>query len=137
MHLIADDQNKIPPCAKRILIVERETSDATWLSEFLASKGYNVLITVHQEEVSKILQTQVVDGIFLNLDDTSMRGLDMMKNIRSNFSMIPVIITFSEPGGPKVREAFAEGVKGCVSKPVSFEQLQEALFIFERHLVSR
>lgn len=119
------------PHAKEILILEEDSQNATYLNEFLGSKGYHVSIAKHEEEGWQVLQTQNVDGILLSLDDTTKSGQEIVRSLRNRYSHIPLVVMGTELNRQTVRETFKEGVKGYISKPIFYNQLNEALFIFE------
>lgn len=129
-----NNQSKTPR-AKDILIVEPDRHNATYLNDFLISKGYQVSIATHEEEGLHILETQTVSGILLSLDDTNRAGRQIVRDIRAHYSHIPLVVMGTELTRRTIREAFGEGVKGFMSKPLFHDQLNEALFIFEGQVI--
>jgi len=120
--------------AKEILILERDPSTATYLDEFLERRGYHVSLAT-QERGWDVLQKRRIDGIILSLDDANIPGWEIVRNIRTHYSQVPLILMGSGLTRQTVREAFGVGVKGFISKPLYDNQLKEALFIFEGHFM--
>ena len=125
------------PLTKSILLIENDLHNATWLREYLVSKGYDVSIATDELEILRILRSQTIVGIFLSMDDSLVPHLELIKSIRVQYCKIPIIIMATEINRTEMQNAFLEGVKGCVFKPFVYDQIQETLFIFEGHLVNQ
>lgn len=79
---------------KKILIVDDEASVLAMLKETLSSTGYKVLTAKNAEEALKILKTETVMVMFLDLMLPGMNGIDLCWKIREK-DKISIVYAFT------------------------------------------
>jgi DNA-binding response OmpR family regulator len=79
---------------KKILVVDDEVSSLAMLKETFGAAGYKVRTAKNAEEAMKILQTETIMVMFLDLRLPGMSGLDLCWKIREK-DKISVIYAFT------------------------------------------
>ena len=79
---------------KKILVVDDEASVLSMLKETLSSAGYKVLTAKNAEEALKILKTETIMVMFLDLRLSGMNGIDLCWKIREN-DKISIVYAFT------------------------------------------
>jgi DNA-binding NtrC family response regulator len=79
---------------KKILVVDDEVSVLAALKETLSSAGYKVLTAKNAEEALKILRTDSIMVMFLDLRLPSMSGIDLCWKIREK-DKISIVCAFT------------------------------------------
>ena len=124
-----------------ILLVEDNPRDAELMIRALKKKNLaNRLFHVtdgveaidfllHKGKFSDRINTISPRIIFLDLKLPKMDGLQVLKEIRSNYSTrtIPVVIVTSSKEDPDILKAYELGASSYVVKPVDFESFSEVM----------
>lgn len=79
---------------KKILVVDDEISFLAALKETLSSDGYKVRIARNAEEALKILKTETIMVMFLDLRLPGMNGIDLCWKIREK-DKISIVYAFT------------------------------------------
>ena len=111
---------------KKILVVDDEASILAMLKETLSTAGYNVRSAKNADEALKILKTEVIMVMFLDLRLPGMNGIDLCWKIREKdkISIIYAFTGFSTFYG--LLECRAAGFDDFFVKPVSSKLLLKA-----------
>ena len=105
---------------KTILVVDDELELSSFLSKFLASKGYEIKVALCGKDAIKECIEMTPDLIFLdeNLPDTS--GVQVLRKIKAMHTDVAVVM-ISAYGCEKLKEEAMElGAECFVDKPFSF-----------------
>ncbi len=118
------------PC--RILVVEDDPITRTFIETVLRSRGFETVCAAGGEESMRILQTEQVDLVLMDLQMEGTNGLEAASLIRAGYtgascSSIPIIaITGSEVS--EVQALCEEaGMNGCIEKPFMIEDLVQVI----------
>jgi DNA-binding response OmpR family regulator len=111
---------------KKILVVDDEVSVLSMLNETFSTAGYEVRTARNAEEALKILQTETIMVMFLDLRLPGMNGIDLCWKIREKdrISIIYAFTGFSTFYG--LLECRAAGFDDFFVKPVSSKLLLKA-----------
>lgn len=97
---------------------------------FHVSDGVEAIdFLLHKGKFSDRINTISPRIIFLDLKLPKMDGLQVLKEIRSNYSTrtIPVVIVTSSKEDPDIKKAYELGASSYVVKPVDFESFSEVM----------
>jgi len=76
----------------KILIVDDESHIRILYSEFLSREGYNVQMAANCDEAYNIIRKDNFDLIILDIELEDGNGLEMLKQLKSEYPDIPVIL---------------------------------------------
>lgn len=79
---------------KKILVVDDEVSVLSMMKETLSSTGYKVLTAKNAEDALKILKTETIMVMFLDLRLSGMNGIDLCWKIREK-DKISIVYAFT------------------------------------------
>ena len=111
---------------KKILVVDDEASILAMLKETLSSAGYKVRTAKNAEEALKILKTETIMVMFLDLRLPGMNGIDLCWKIREKdkISIVYAFTGYSTFYG--LLECRAAGFDDFFVKPVPVKLLLKA-----------
>ncbi|HYA13514.1 MAG TPA: response regulator [Syntrophales bacterium] len=111
---------------KKILVVDDEELIRDMLKDALGSAGYTVLTAESAEEALKILKTESVMVMFLDIKLPGMNGIDLCKKIRieNQIGMIHAFTGYSNIYG--LLECRAAGFDDFFVKPIKTNLLVKA-----------
>jgi len=107
-----------------ILIVDDDINLCTVLSEELNAVGYETSCLPDGEEVSKVLDTEKVDLLLLDLQMPGTDGFNVLQKINNHHNSHPKIIVLTAYADVKSAiESARLGASDFVSKPYDFDEL--------------
>ena len=111
-----------------VLIVDDERSIRRVTSLVLRRSGFRVLVAEHGGEAVSLFREHCVDisGVLLDLELPGISGLEVLREIRSIRSDVPVLF-MSGGGEPPVAEALNGGGVLYLQKPFTGEKLVEGV----------
>jgi len=77
---------------KKILVVDDTKNIRTLLSIYLKLNGFEVLMAANGPEALSIIDTELVDLIFLDIKMPQLSGTEVLKRIRAKGITVPVVI---------------------------------------------
>lgn len=107
----------------RILIVEDEPHIASFVSRGLETAGYDSVIADDGPEGLRLALSGDVDLVLLDVGLPTMDGFDVLREIRTQGSGIPVIMLTARSGTRDTVTGLDAGASDYVSKPFVFEEL--------------
>jgi DNA-binding response OmpR family regulator len=108
--------------AKRILIVDDEAKIIEVVKAFLEIKGFNVFTAESGEQAFKILNSENISLVILDLMLPDMSGEEICKIIRKK-SRIPIIMLTAKVGEDYMLGGFGIGADDYITKPFSLKAL--------------
>jgi CheY-like chemotaxis protein len=111
---------------KRIIVVDDEKMIRNMLETAFTREGYEVFCAESAEEALEILETNVVQVMFLDLKLPGMDGMDLCKKIRD---LYPMAITYAITGYASLYELSdcrKVGFEDYFTKPVDLKTLFKA-----------
>jgi CheY-like chemotaxis protein len=112
-----------------ILVVEDNATMQAALVDALETLGYRALAAANGREALDIFE-QHRDEIALVLSDwgmPSIGGLELVRELEARRTAVKVLALTGHPLGEETKRAMPESVVGWVLKPLSLEQLAEAV----------
>jgi DNA-binding response OmpR family regulator len=107
----------------KLLLVEDEARIASFLMKGLASGGYRVEHAASGRDGIARLAGAPYDLVLLDLGLPDVDGLEVLRQLRSNGTTVPVIVLTARTDARD--EALRLGADGFVAKPLAFSQLLE------------
>ena len=113
--------------AEKILVVDDEPDTVSLLSMTLARAGYSVIKATSGKSCLDQIQKEKPDLIVLDVMLPDMTGVDVLKSLRANADMTPVIFFTARGQGEDVIEGMEAGAYKYLLKPTSREKLLETI----------
>ncbi|WP_127819866.1 response regulator transcription factor [Microbacterium sp. CPCC 204701] len=107
----------------RILIVEDEPRIAAFVSRGLESAGYETTVIEDGAEALEAALRGDGDLVLLDVGLPTMDGFEVLRELRSRGSGIPVIMLTARSSTRDTVEGLDSGANDYVSKPFTFEEL--------------
>ena len=111
----------------RILLVDDETDYVDTISDWLRSKGYDVLASHNGTEALALIKAQSIDIVFLDLRMPKSDGIQTLKQIRAINKELPVILVTAYAEDPAIIEANDLGISGIFPKEGGLDRLTQTL----------
>jgi CheY-like chemotaxis protein len=118
---------------KTILIVDDDQVVVHMYREKFQRRGFKVEVVDNGEDAMQRLKKEPVDLVILDLCLPGMNGVEVIKNIRSEFDVLPVIVFSNVYLGKLERAASEAGATKCVTKA---ESTPDQLLDFVRELLA-
>ncbi len=107
----------------KLLIVDDDIAVCDTLAETLNEHGYDCTIETHGLRVLSRLQTELFDGVLLNLVMPEIAGLDLLQRIKEPFPDLPVVIITGFGSIETAVECMRAGASDFVTKPIDLPVL--------------
>ncbi len=112
---------------KKILIADDERSIRQTFKFFLEKEGYSVTVSEDAIQAFELIKNEKFDLIITDCIMPKMSGLELLKKLRTNNNLTPVIVMTGEPTTKSQAYAFEIKASEYLSKPISKEQLIESV----------
>lgn len=111
--------------AMNILVVDDEADAIETLSRGLRTKGHEVSEALSADEALKILENRrsKINMVITDYLMPKMNGNELLKEIRSRYDALPVILVTAYGSNKVLTEALHNGCNGFIEKPFTLEQL--------------
>jgi CheY-like chemotaxis protein len=115
-----------------ILCVEDEAEIRHFACKVLHLEGYCCLEAANEQEALKLLETESIDLVFLDLKLNDYNGWEILEKIKMNpkTEAIPVIVCTASFGQPQEQRALDMGAVGYLVKPLSANDLRTTVSRF-------
>lgn len=117
----------------RILVVDDEPPIRRFLKTALSSQGYRVEEAYDGEVALEFLARNPVDLVVLDVGLPGMDGLEVVRRLRSQGSVVPIVILSSRDDETGKVTALDLGADDYVSKPFGMEELSARIRAALRH----
>lgn len=108
---------------RKVLVVDDEINITKTISEVLEDYGFYVITLNDELKVMSILNTEDIDVVILDLLMPTRGGIEILKDIVSQFPFIPVIIISGHGTISATVECIKLGAFDFIEKPISIEKL--------------
>ena len=109
----------------RILLVDDEQDFLDPIAFWLERKGYAVRTAVNGQEAVRLVEEEVPDIMFLDINMPVMNGIDTLKNIRAKHANLPVVMITAESEKLPVFQDL--NISGFFPKGGTLDQLEQLL----------
>lgn len=103
--------------AYTILVVDDEAEIHELISRHLRFLGYKVIIASHGQEALELMQKNKVDIIISDILLPVMNGIELLKVVRKEYPMVPVIMITGYVNQENVMSCMRYGAQTCIFKP--------------------
>lgn len=107
----------------RILIVEDEPRIAAFVSRGLEAAGYSTAIAEDGAEGLERAMRPDIDLVLLDVGLPTMDGFEVLRELRSRGSVVPVIMLTARSSTRDTVEGLDAGANDYMSKPFTFDEL--------------
>jgi len=107
----------------KILVVDDEINITKTIKEVLEDYGFSVIILNEGDKTLSILNIEDVDLVILDLLMPSIGGTDILKEIKKQFPLIPVVIISGHGTISATVECIKLGAFDFIEKPISIDKL--------------
>jgi two-component system chemotaxis response regulator CheY len=108
---------------KRIMTVDDSPTFRKVLGHSLRGAGYEVVEAVDGKEALVKLETAPVDMVITDLTMPGMNGIELVREIRSLYESVPVVMLSTVGEEKSLEEGRAAGVTGWIVKPFDPREL--------------
>jgi CheY-like chemotaxis protein len=112
-----------------ILLAEDNEANIVTISSYLNAKGYRLMVARNGEEAIAVSQSAQPDLILMDIQMPGMDGLEAMKQIRQNPTLVDVptiaLTALAMPGDRDI--CLAAGANDYLTKPVKLRQLENLI----------
>lgn len=112
---------------ERILVVDDELFVRELLLEFLSSQGYEVSLADSGENAVRLMQTEPMDVVLLDLKMPGINGIETLKQIKRIDPNALAIIMTGYPTIESSIEALRHGAYDYVIKPFKLNELKSSI----------
>jgi CheY-like chemotaxis protein len=116
----------------RVLVVDDEPSVAEVIAEAVRARGDTALVCLDATEALNMLETTVVDGVFLDLVMPGLGGLAALARLRERHPTLPVVILSGHAEDEQVQRALDLGAIDVIQKPAALVHLTDAMARLKR-----
>lgn len=115
--------------AKRIVIVEDEPDTAEMFAEMMRLSGYQVMKSYGGTAAIALIAEAKPDAVILDVMMPDLSGLEVLRFIRRDprLAHIPVIVVSAKSLPTDIREGLEAGASVYLTKPVAFQDLNNAV----------
>ena len=111
----------------RILIVDDEPEIREEMAEYLAGKGYRVIVAGDGPEGLAKFQADPCDLAITDMKMPGMAGAEVIRRLREIAPGLPVVVLTGHYSTPDLEDARRAGAGAVLHKPVRLRQLHETL----------
>jgi DNA-binding NtrC family response regulator len=115
------------PDAVRVLLVDDETLFLESMSKVLRGRGYNVSTAPGGAEAIEEITSRPYDVVILDLRMPNIDGMEVLKRIRKDFPLLPVILLSGHADVSRAVEAMQHGAVDYLLKPAPILKLCERI----------
>jgi CheY-like chemotaxis protein len=113
----------------KVMVIDDEVEVRLVLSEFLASRGYDVTMAESGLEALGLLQSAPPDVVLLDVSMPEMDGVETLKRLLSASPGLSVIMVTANADVGVTSKLLALGAADYIPKPFDLEYLDQAISI--------
>ena len=113
--------------AKHILIIDDEPNVRLMFRTALESAGHEVVESEGGEQGLRRLRQSPADLVLLDLQMPTMDGLEVLRRLRSDENLVPVVIITAYGSVPDAVEAMKLGAIDFLAKPITPDALRKVV----------
>jgi DNA-binding NtrC family response regulator len=113
----------------KILIVDDDPEVRTATRDFLAGKGYEVVVAEGGREALRLLAASPVDVVLLDVAMPDMDGMETLKRLVAEHPDMPVIMVTANADIEITSKVLQLGAADYVPKPFDLDYLDQAISI--------
>lgn len=110
-----------------VLVVDDEEEIRNMFFRYLGKKGYMVHLAGSIEEEMKILELNIPDLIFLDINLPDGNGLEELVRLKPLYTICKVVLMSAFDQLEEQKQAFDSGAIDFLSKPFSLSRLNQVL----------
>jgi DNA-binding response OmpR family regulator len=107
----------------RVLVLEDDPAICRFIRAPLEEEGFRVTIASDGPSALHLMRNRTPEIVLLDLKADGIDGLSLLKEIRSQWGLVPVVVHTTNPDGELMRQALQFSPFTVLSKPCSISQL--------------
>ncbi len=112
---------------KTVLIIDDDPAHRLMLREAVSDRGHRSVEAASGEDGLKVLETETIDLILLDIKMPGMGGMEALKHIKAFNPAMPVIMMTAFATVQTAIEALKLGAEDYLLKPLNLDELEEAI----------
>lgn len=120
-------KEKIDQAGRTVLIVDDDAAHRLMLREAVKDRGRRPFEADSGEECLKVLETEVVDLVLLDIKMPGMGGMAALRHIKAFNPVMPVIMMTAYATVQTAIEALKLGAEDYLLKPLNIDELEDAI----------
>ncbi|MGB3137523.1 MAG: response regulator [Nodosilinea sp.] len=114
----------------RILVVEDDTANRLFFTDYLTFSGFNVMAVPHGLDLNSQLKEFRPHLLLLDLGLPEIDGYTLIEQVRSSamWHQLPILVVSGYAFAEDERRALALGAQRYLIKPVQLQQLTKAIY---------
>lgn len=112
---------------RTVLIVDDDAAHRLMLKEAVKVRGYRPLEAASGEEGLKVLETEIIDLVLLDIKMPGMGGMEALRHIKVFNPALPVIMMTAYATVQTAIEALKLGAEDYILKPLNLDELGDAI----------
>lgn len=117
---------------QKVLVVENEKEDSSYLSTLLSDNGYEVLPAYTGEEALSMITSHCPEVVLLELELPDMDGMKILSSVRK-WTMLPIVVLSKRKDEQDIVMALDGGADDYMIKPYGSEELLARIRTAIRH----
>ena len=109
----------------KILIVDDEIEICAFLEEFFIDRNFDVVTAYSGEEALRLVEKEKPHVLLLDVMMPGIDGLEVLKQVKTLYPYLKVIMVTAVETSEKVAEALRLGADNYITKPLSLEHLEK------------
>ena len=109
----------------KVLVAEDEVHMASFIQRILRRQGVESEVVSDGEKALQAVQENHYDAMVLNLELPVRSGWEVIKELRQQRNLLPIIATTARI--ISLRQVLAMGANACLMKPFEFSELLSAI----------
>jgi two-component system response regulator HydG len=112
---------------RTVLIIDDDPAHRLMLREAVKDRGHTPVEAASGEEGLKVLETELIDLILLDIKMPGMGGMEALRHIKAFNPALPVIMMTAYATVQTAIEALKLGAEDYLLKPLNLDELEEAI----------
>lgn len=114
---------------KRILVVDDDSSTRSVLKRLFEKEGYEVLLAQDGTELVKILETEIITLVLLDINLPWVDGFELCKLLKEHDDLkdVPIVFISGRKSEIDKKHAFKLGAHDYITKPFNIKEISDTV----------
>lgn len=108
---------------RKILVIDDEPGIRSFFKDFLGQKGYEIFTAGNWENAEKVIYANALDLILLDVQLPGKNGIEILKEVKSKFPMLEIIVFSARAKIELAVEAIKQGAFDFIEKTDAIEKI--------------
>ena len=108
---------------RKILVIDDEPGIRSFFKDFLGQKGYEIFTAGNWDNAEKVIYANALDLILLDVQLPGKNGIEILKEVKSKFPMLEIIVFSARAKIELAVEAIKQGAFDFIEKTDAIEKI--------------